>query len=373
MARSDTLAHVKRDDTSPGHAARGSTVLKKVFVLVLASVLHACADRNPDDKKAEMLIRHALGETPKACSENRGDKVESGVVSKDELGTINWISLTSCGKLIHAYEAIPSKLSHDTPVVIALHQTTSHGKDEVLGFAGNKDFAYGRFFLKEGFIVVAPDVFVAGENYREELDWDTSEFYAEYPEWSAMGRMLQDNVSVVSYSREAHRFRCVAVVGHSLGGHNALFLGAFDDRIDIVVASAGFELISTDENATRWARDHGFVYMPRMRSLLEVPPPREVPWDFDDVIRLILPRKVLVIQGTNDRAWTRPESVASAISSASDDRTDSLHTILHSAGHHFGSDLQKETAEFIRSECSARSRLQVFFKKCCDWRGTHAR
>lgn len=34
--------------------------------------------------------------------------------------------------------------------------------------------------------------------------------------------------------------RRIGVVGHSLGGHNALFVAAFDDRIRISVTSCGF-------------------------------------------------------------------------------------------------------------------------------------
>jgi dienelactone hydrolase len=350
----------------------GATTLQKLFAFILVLVLQACSERDESTAKTAMLIRDALGETPQVCSEDPGRRLSSEIVSKDEAGTIKRISLNSCGERIHAYEAIPSKLSHATPVVIALHQTTNYGKEEVLGFGGNKDFAYGRFFLAQGFIVIAPDVFVAGENYRQEVGWDTSQFYAEHPQWSAMGRMLEDNLAVARYAREEHRFRCVAVVGHSLGGHNALFLGAFDDKIDVVVSSAGFESIATDERAKRWARDYGFVYMPRLKPTVELPPPREVSWDFDDVIRLILPREVMVIHGINDAAWTHPESVSSILSSAGHDRTDAIQAIVHSEGHQFGTELQKETADFITTQCAGRSRMQRFLAWCCHRRITDA-
>jgi len=106
-----------------------------------------------------------------------------------------------------------------------------------------------------------------------------------------MGRMLADHQRAIdTVLKMGRRPRCIAAVGHSLGGHNALLLAALDPRINIVVSSAGFERIASDLNAERWARASWFVYMPKLRPYMSKPPPRQLPWDFDDVLLAIHPR-----------------------------------------------------------------------------------
>ena len=307
------------------------------------------------DTKRAVIARY-LGERPFACYINSGKETGRTKISKDERGSIDRVVLNSCGKSVYIYEAIPKTVAKTSVIVIALHQTTNYGKDEVMGFDGDSNLSYGRTFFENGFIVISPDVFVAGENYSPATGWDTAPFYREFPKWSAMGRMLQDDLAVSRYVEYKYPSNCVAAVGHSLGGHNALFLGAFVEKIDDVVSSAGFESISLDENASRWARDSWFVYMPLLKPYLSSPPPRKTPWDFDDLLKLIAPRPILVFQGLNDGTWTNPESASSLVSWVNQAYIHPpIEGVFHAEGHKFGYQMQLQSVDFLKKYTCMRS------------------
>jgi hypothetical protein len=84
----------------------------------------------------------------------------------------------------------------------------------------------------------------------------------------------------------------IAAVGHSLGGHNALFLAAFDARVRAVVTSCGFTSFHKYKGGDLAGWSHR-GYMPRIASEYGNSPDR-MPFDFDDVLEAISPRPVFV-------------------------------------------------------------------------------
>lgn len=176
------------------------------------------------------------------------------------------------------------------PAIIALHQTCIEGKDEVCGIRGDRELAYGLELVKRGYIVLAPDEFVAGERMPADSPmYDTAFFYWRNPGWSAMGKMLHDHVQSVNLlvSLPQVDSRRLAVIGHSLGGHNAFFLAAFDERIRAAVSSCGLCSITGDPDVFRWSRKEWFVYFPELRPFFEE---GLSPFEFHEVLALIAPR-----------------------------------------------------------------------------------
>lgn len=334
------------------------TLLIFIYIILFASFGYCYLKLNNESTK----ILETLGVIPLSCYLNSGKEIERKEILRNEFGLIARVVINSCGKNVFLYEAIPANISEDTPIVIALHQTSNFGKDEVMGFDGNANLAYGRTYFENGFIVISPDIFLAGDNYDPTKGWDTSHFYSEFPKWSAMGRMLEDHLAVSRYVEKKLSPKCIAVAGHSLGGHNALFLGAFNKKIDVIISSAGFEGISLDRDATRWARDSQFVYMPLLKPYVKNPPPRTVPWDFDDILRMVSPRPVLILQGLRDETWTNLGSVAEIISEVSNESTSSntIDAIFHQAGHEFGEALQLESLRFLMQSCNVQKKGLTF-------------
>ena len=78
-------------------------------------------------------------------------------------------------------------------------------------------------------------------------------------------------------------------IGHSLGGHNAIFTAVFDERIKVIVSSCGFDsfLAYKGGNITGWTSAR---YMPNLLNYkLE-----EIPFDFHELIGALAPRACFI-------------------------------------------------------------------------------
>jgi acetyl esterase/lipase len=171
------------------------------------------------------------------------------------------------------------------PAVICLHQTTRIGKDEPAGLGGNPDLHYALELARAGFVTLAPDYPNFGE-YK----FDAYEHgYA-----SATMKGIVNHLRGVTFLRSLRetRGRRTGAAGHSLGGHNALFLAAFDERVRAVVTSCGFTSLRRymGGDLTGWSHKG---YMPRIAERY-AKDPRKMPFDFDGVLRAIAPRAVFI-------------------------------------------------------------------------------
>ncbi|MBM3740634.1 MAG: alpha/beta fold hydrolase [Acidobacteria bacterium] len=86
--------------------------------------------------------------------------------------------------------------------------------------------------------------------------------------------------------------RRIGVIGHSLGGHNALFLATFDPRVRVIVSSCGFNVFAKHAKGdlTAWATRY---YMPRIDTDYAKDPAR-LPFDFTEILASLAPRPVFV-------------------------------------------------------------------------------
>lgn len=183
---------------------------------------------------------------------------------------------------IPAYLLIPEPVPSGkrSPAMLALHQTTPIAKAEVIGL-GKPNMAYGLELARRGYVVLCPDYPSFGE-YA--CDFSDPAFVS--------GTMLgiaghMRGVDLLQSLPQVDPDR-IGVIGHSLGGHNAIFLAAFDPRIKVVVASCGWTPFADyyGGKIAGWASPR---YMPRLRDVYHLDP-AQVPFDFDEVIAAIAPR-----------------------------------------------------------------------------------
>jgi dienelactone hydrolase len=80
----------------------------------------------------------------------------------------------------------------------------------------------------------------------------------------------------------------IGVIGHSLGGHNSIFVALFDPRIKAVVSSSGFNAFPYYYKGKIAGWSHK-GYMPRLRDRYGLDPKR-VPFDFPELIGALAPR-----------------------------------------------------------------------------------
>jgi acetyl esterase/lipase len=200
----------------------------------------------------------------------------------------------------HAYVGIPLKLEGKAPAVVALHGTYKAGKDQAAGLADNPDKAYLDHLCRRGYVVIAPDHFVAGHREPPEGPYETSRFYKKHPEWTAVGKFTHEHsiaIDVLQSLAEVDPER-IGTMGHSLGGHGAIFLAAYDERIKAAVCNCGASFFRHNATVEEWARDHWYVYFKNIRpGLLEGKLP---PIDFHEIMALIAPRAFLDLSGLND-------------------------------------------------------------------------
>lgn len=219
--------------------------------------------------------------------------------------------LVGDGERVTAYLLVPDSLQAPAPAILALHQTVGTGKNEVVGLDGCRDFAYGHELAQRGFVVLAPDHLTAGERiYPGRESFDSAPFYEKHPEWSMVGKNLEDSraaIDVLTALDDVDAAR-IGAIGHSHGGHNAMLVAAFDDRVKVAVSNCGFSVFSEEEDCLEWSLEEGYIYIPALRkAILDGQAP---PFDLHEVAALIAPRPWLNISSYEDRAYGNQEFLA---------------------------------------------------------------
>ncbi len=148
---------------------------------------------------------------------------------------------------------------------------------------------------------------------------ETGPFYDRYPKWSHMGRFVEDVHTAVDMltKNEMVNPDHVYLFGYALGGNVAVYSAALDPRIKGVVSIAGFTPMRTDTadrgtgGIARYSHERD--YIPKLGFFLGHE--SQIPYDYQDLLAMIAPHPVLVVQPQLDRDAT-PADVESAVSQA---------------------------------------------------------
>jgi pimeloyl-ACP methyl ester carboxylesterase len=167
---------------------------------------------------------------------------------------------------------------------------------------------------RAGYAVLAYDQSGFGSRLAE-----TGPFYDRYPHWSHMGRMVEDTRAAVDAMEKDTLVdtQRIYVFGYSIGATVGLYAAALDSRIKGVVSICGFTPMRTDSAATG---DGGVARYSTERDLMPrlgffVGHEAQIPYDFHEILGLIAPRPVLVVQPQLDRDAT-PADVTAAVKEA---------------------------------------------------------
>lgn len=201
-------------------------------------------------------------------------------VAVDELTRIKLSFQSDPYDRVSAYLLLPKVVSvGKTPAMLCLHQTFAGGKKEPAGLEGDRRLHYALELARRGYVTLAPDYPSFGEH---SYDFGLSSPYA-----SGTMKAVWDNIRAVDLliTRAEVDPQRIGVIGHSLGGHNAIFTALFDERLKVVVSSCGFSRFHKDD-VPSWT---GPRYMPRIAADFGNDPDR-VPFDFPELIGAIAPR-----------------------------------------------------------------------------------
>lgn len=185
------------------------------------------------------------------------------------------------GDSFPAWLFVPKGITQPRPGIVALHQTNGKlGKDEVAGLGGSKNLAYGLELAERGYVVIAPDYPTLGE-YEYDFEAD------RYLSGSMKGIWNHQRcIDLLCEMQEVDGSR-IGTIGHSLGGHNAIFLAVADPRIKVTVSSCGWTPMHQYYGGNLQGWD-GERYMTRIRDVYQNSPDL-VPWDFYELIAATAP------------------------------------------------------------------------------------
>ena len=230
------------------------------------------------------------------------------------------------------------------PAVLALHPTDIAYSDSLLiSRPGTiEDYPYAIELAQQGFVVAAPDVFCRNELPNSTELWEsysTTLFGQLFPEWSAMGRMLYDNILALDLlcSLDFVDANRIGVIGHSLGGTNAIALAAVDQRIRAIAVNCALTPFNCHPNIRIWSRDKGFCYFPSLKKWLDR---GIVPFEWHELVEAAAPRPYLVIQTTHDQWFQRWDGTVQAIDCAREvydlyGKEENIRLIINEGPHYF--------------------------------------
>ena len=168
------------------------------------------------------------------------------LVDKDEYG--------------YAYLLVPLNYkSKKLPMVLCAHPTSDIGKDRVVAKYDAKARTqqeqtqrdarqYGLDLVRRGFVVLAPDRAAYGERrllkeggVKAQMDAYQKFLDGKHKGWTLFGKAIWDMQRTLD-AVEGLDFvddKNIGIIGHSLGGWDAILLAAFDDRIKAAVMNSG--------------------------------------------------------------------------------------------------------------------------------------
>lgn len=189
------------------------------------------------------------------------------------------------GDRLPAYLMMPKGLTGKTAGILALHQTYAGGKEEPAGVSGTLNRHYGQELAERGYVVIAPDYPTFG-------DYKIDAYAMGYA--SATMKGIWNHMRCVDLLQSLPEVDSerIGAIGHSLGGHNTLFVGAFDPRIKVMVSSCGFTYFPKyyGGNLTGWSHKG---YMPRIAAEYGTDP-AQMPFDFTEILGVLAPRAVFI-------------------------------------------------------------------------------
>lgn len=237
-------------------------------------------------------------------------------------------SETDCGRYVRRAITYASGPSERTPAwllvpkpaldrgasaraVLCLHPTDATiGHDVVVGLGGRPNRAYASELAERGFVTLAPSYPLLARYQPDVLGLGYASGTMKAIWDNSRGIDLLASLPFVAPGP-------VGAIGHSLGGHNAVYTAAFDDRIGVVVSSCGLDLFTDyyGGDPKVWQPEKGWCqvrYMPRLLDFAGRL--ADIPFDFAEIIGALAPRPCFIsapLRDSNFR-WQSVDRIAEA-------------------------------------------------------------
>ncbi len=189
---------------------------------------------------------------------------------------------------VSAYLLIPNNIRKGAPAMICLHDDTPVGKDEPAGLGGRESMHYADELAKRGYICLVPDY------PPSDLGPDNGKYV------SGSMKAVWDNIRGIDLLETLPEVngKRIGIIGHGLGGQNALFTAAFDYRVAATISSCGVTTFAgyKNGNLTDWGKPR---LLPRIHDVFH-DDPSKIPFDFGELLGTLAPRPVFISAPLDD-------------------------------------------------------------------------
>jgi dienelactone hydrolase len=182
------------------------------------------------------------------------------------------------GIMVRGYLLKPGRIHEPLPGMVALHSTSDNQMIHIAGIQEGRLVAFGYKLARQGFVVFCPQCFLWHDNEDRNWEQQAAHFIKSHPGSTGMAKMLFDAqraVDVLESLEEVDSTR-IGTMGHSLGAKEAFYLGAFDDRVKVIVSNEGgigIEMSNWDELWYLGKDIHEFGYKHHEVLALAAPKP----------------------------------------------------------------------------------------------------
>lgn len=313
--------------------------------------------RDWEQRRAEILRGFAkvAGELPDR--EAKWCELEVQITEVEDCGSYErqLISYQSePGSRVPAYLCLPKRAltgGKNFPAVLCLHPTDmKYGHRSVVETVRDYYRAYAHDLATRGFVTIAP-AYPLMANFQpdlERLGWSSGTLKAVWDNQRALD--VLDALSFVNH-------RGYGVIGHSLGGHNALFTAAQDSRLKVVISSCGFDAFPDyyGGDPQRWAPGQGWAqtrYMPGLSDYRH--DLGGIPFDFPELLGVLAPRMVFIsapLDDSNFRASSVDDCVRAARPIYQLYRAPGNLRVVHpSGGHDFPAPVREQAYRLLAEQ-----------------------
>ena len=251
---------------------------------------------------------------------------------------------------VKSYLLIPKEVKK-APGILAIHQHHGNwdvGKSEVVGLTNDDMYSYGVDLVKRGYVVIAPDIICFEDRKGDgkfDVDRESRSKYERFKfcDYLLHGTTLQTktlhDLSVaidVLMSLEYVEHDNIGVIGHSLGGQEAIMMEWYDKRIKVGASSCGLSMMK--DIIDNEIIHSFFLYIPNMLKYC----------DFDEIIKEItIDRKLIMTSGLKDE---RHCPISGIKTIEQNNNNPNFRSIIFDGDHSFGDAEKKIVYDFLDKE-----------------------
>lgn len=252
------------------------------------------------------------------------------------------------GDRLTGWLLIPNSVTDQMPqaAMICLPGSSTEGKDNPVGLSNRAEMAYAHELACRGYVCLSLDYPIL-----HATEYTCDPYQLGYASATMKGivnhrRGVDLLQSLPFVDREK-----IGVIGHSLGGHNALFLAVFDQRIKAIISSCGFNVFAKHNGGDirAWSSQY---YMPLIKTRYG-DDPKKMPFDFTEVLAALAPRPVFANAPLHDQPDFEVSGVRDCFDAAMPvyaqifNAKDHLQARYPDAGHRFPSAERQAAYAFL--------------------------